>query len=414
MTSTENLIRVLLIEDDEEDYMLTRDYLKEADSERFSVAWAQSMKSGLEILTKQKFDAVLLDLSLPDAQRLDGFRELRRRFPRLPIIILTGLADEDTGTKAVHEGAQDYIIKRDLDGTLLHHALRYAIERKKTADQLHEYADQLRRHNNEITENLKLARKVQQRLLPQENPAFPRSSPPDQRTLYFSHIYHPSTIMSGDFFDILEISDTKAGAFICDVMGHGMRAGLVTAVVRGFVEKLREFADQPGRFLTEMNRSLISILQSPGELIFVSALYVVVDAETGDTRYTVAGHPPPLCGSADGTVDFLDHDEQKQGPVLGMFEEEEYLENEFQLSREDLLICFTDGIYEVLGKQGEEYGSTRVIASLHQHMDQPLDTVLQRLVTDVEDFAETGPEEGLSDDICLLGMKFCGQNPVRR
>ncbi len=409
MTTPGNSICVLIIEDDEEDYMLAREYLREADGTRFTISWAKTLQSGIDILSEETIDAVLLDLSLADSQGMDTFGQLRRRFPHLPVIILTGFADENVGTRAVHEGAQDYIIKQNLDSALLDHALRYAIERKKISDQLREYADELRRYNNEITENLRLARKVQQRLLPQESPGFPRSANLENKTLTFSHLYRPSTIMSGDFFDILQISDTKAGAFICDVMGHGMRAALITAVVRGLAEELRHLADNPDRFLTEMNRSLVSILQSPGELIFISALYIVVDAETGMARYAVAGHPPPVCGSRDkAEVCFLATEQSSCGPALGVFADEPYEEQQCQLAPDDLLVCFTDGIYEVLDKSGEEYGSGRVIESVRRHIHQPLDKLLGSMVTDVESFSEAG-DANLDDDICLLGFSFHGQ-----
>jgi len=81
---------------------------------------------------------------------------------------------------------------------------------------------------------------------------------------------------------------------MCDVMGHGMRSALVTAIVRGLLEELRPVAGDPGKVLTEANRAFTAVLRQPHELIFASALYVVADTQAGCLTGANAGHPAPL------------------------------------------------------------------------------------------------------------------------
>src|SRR5262249_44851321 len=118
----------------------------------------------------------------------------------------------------------------------------------------------LSERNAQMEADLRMACEVQQALLPQGYPSFPANVPPEASALRFYDRYRPNGAVGGDFFDVLPLSDTQAGLFICDVMGHGVRAALVTAMVRALLEGFRELAADPGWFLAEMNRELIAIL----------------------------------------------------------------------------------------------------------------------------------------------------------
>src|SRR5262249_45467525 len=88
-------------------------------------------------------DVVLLDLGLPDSDGLDTFLELRRHAPALPVVVLTGLADETLGARAVQEGAQDYLVKGQVEGRVLARAVRYAVERRRAEETVRRYAERL-------------------------------------------------------------------------------------------------------------------------------------------------------------------------------------------------------------------------------------------------------------------------------
>ncbi|MGO9303889.1 MAG: response regulator, partial [Candidatus Korobacteraceae bacterium] len=97
---------LLLIEDNPGDTRLILEMLKEADSEGFTVECAGSLRAGLEKLGSNSADVVLLDLSLPDSCGLETFVRFQSEFPKLPVVILTGLNDEETAVQAAHAGAQ--------------------------------------------------------------------------------------------------------------------------------------------------------------------------------------------------------------------------------------------------------------------------------------------------------------------
>lgn len=123
-------MRVLLIEDNPGDARLIREYLAEGRAEALLI-WVDRLAAGIEQLAAGPVDAVLLDLSLPDSHGLETFTRVRDHAPGAPVVVLSGLSDETMAVRAVQEGAQDYLIKGQVDGQLLVRALRYAIERKR-------------------------------------------------------------------------------------------------------------------------------------------------------------------------------------------------------------------------------------------------------------------------------------------
>jgi DNA-binding NarL/FixJ family response regulator len=125
-------VRVLVIEDNPGDADLVREAL-DGDTGDWELDHASCLAEGVAALHARKADVVLLDLSLPDASGLQGVRQIVRLKPDVPLVVLTGIGDAVTGTRAVQEGAQEYLLKGELDrrvlGRVLGRVLRYAIER---------------------------------------------------------------------------------------------------------------------------------------------------------------------------------------------------------------------------------------------------------------------------------------------
>ncbi len=122
-------IRVLLVEDNPGDARLLHVMLMEGTTQ-FECEDAETLLDGLEKLRQGSYDIVLLDLSLPDSQGPETFLKVRGNFPDLPVVLLTGLNDEELGVKAMREGVQDYLVKGQVNSDLLVRSIRYAIERK--------------------------------------------------------------------------------------------------------------------------------------------------------------------------------------------------------------------------------------------------------------------------------------------
>jgi DNA-binding response OmpR family regulator len=128
---TAKRIQVLLVEDDPEDARLFQAMLAQDAANEFQLARVGRLAEAEGSLTRQSYDLILSDLGLPDSQGLPTFLSLRAQAPKLPIVVLSGLEDEEFAVKAVQEGAQDYLVKSQVNGPLLARSMRYAIERKR-------------------------------------------------------------------------------------------------------------------------------------------------------------------------------------------------------------------------------------------------------------------------------------------
>ena len=127
-------IKILLVEDNPGDSRLIREMLAEARGVTFDLKYADRLQVGLEHLGERQIEVVLLDLGLPDSQGLETLNKTYAQSPEVPIVVLTGLNDELLGVEAVKRGAQDYLIKGQVDPNLLVRAIRYAIERKRAEE----------------------------------------------------------------------------------------------------------------------------------------------------------------------------------------------------------------------------------------------------------------------------------------
>jgi phosphoserine phosphatase RsbU/P len=396
-------IELVLVEDDEEDYIITRGLLDESERERFHIQWAQTLAEGLELLSDD-VDAVLLDLTLPDSVGWETFIGVHEKAPQLPVILLTGLSDEELGARAIQEGAQDFLVKGSMDSQLLCRAVCYAIERKQIAMRLSRIANELRARNEQMDAELSIAREMQLALMPRRYPSVPPSVSQEQSAIVFSHLYRPCLALGGDFFDIVSVSDDIVAILVCDVMGHGVQPALVTAVVRGLVEELGSLGRDPGLLMSDLNRDLTRLLRQPDQLIFVSSACVAVDARNGRVLWANAGHPAPLVVRASGgTVERLVDDAGRHEPAMGIEGSHVYRTGESDLSEGDRLVLYTDGLYEVLGPEGEELGETRFVEMVESGSRLSLDAMIQGCLAKVEAYA--GGSE-LEDDVCIVGLEL--------
>ncbi len=137
-------MRILLIEDNDDDAYLIREALSDATTVTVQLEWLDRLERGLTRLSQGHIDAVLLDLSLSDSQGLATFDTVHAHAPEVPIVVLTGMNDEVTAIEAVHRGAQDYLAKKQLDSDRLVRALRYAMERHRVERQLGQSTERLK------------------------------------------------------------------------------------------------------------------------------------------------------------------------------------------------------------------------------------------------------------------------------
>lgn len=393
-------VKILLVEDNAGDLRLIRELLSEPPGFGTACTCVETLAEARGVLEEQTVDIVLLDLSLPDSHGYSTFERLHAAASGIPVIVLTGLDDEELAVKTVHGGAQDYLVKGQIDSSLLTRAVRYAIERKKAGRKLAEYAEELRSRNEQMLADLNMAREIQHAFLPRQYRVFPQGGLEDGNVLRFCHRYEPTTTLAGDFFEIIPVSGSEAGVFICDVMGHGVRAALVTAFLRGLIEELTPVAADPGAFLTEINRGLVAILKRTDSFVFASAFYLVVELERSRVRYANAGHPEPFhVRRTTAAVEPLRRNEREVEPALGLLESFDYRMSEKPLDLNDLIFLYTDGLYEVMDSHGEQFGEERLLAGLQKRIDLPPESLLDALLSEVRTFSAA---DEFADDVCLV------------
>ncbi|WP_175772227.1 hybrid sensor histidine kinase/response regulator [Paraburkholderia phenazinium] len=147
-------IEILLVEDSPSDALLIREALADVQDFRHHLVHTELLSDAFARADTTRFDVVLLDLGLPDAQGLDTFRTFRQRAPELPVLVLTGLDDMSVGLLAIQEGAQDFLPKREIRTSELGRAIRYAIERHRAAMALKESEERFQLAINGATAGL--------------------------------------------------------------------------------------------------------------------------------------------------------------------------------------------------------------------------------------------------------------------
>lgn len=165
-------LKILLVEDNPGDARLMQEMLAEACESRFSVVTTDRVAASVGCLAQGDVDLILLDLSLPDSEGIDTLRRMQSIAPAIPVVVLTGLNDEQLAIQAMREGAQDYLVKGQIDSQLVVRAIRYARERHQMMMAIRSLSlvDELTGLNNRrgfvaiAEEQLKLARRTGQGL----------------------------------------------------------------------------------------------------------------------------------------------------------------------------------------------------------------------------------------------------------
>ncbi len=276
-------------------------------------------------------------------------------------------------------------------------------KRKRTEDELARIAQELRERNEMLEEDLTMAHELQSAMLPQRYPRFPAGLADEGSVVRFHHYFTPSMAVSGDFFDVFKISDTLAGIFICDVMGHGVRAALVAAMMHTLIGETHSGREDPAALLAQLNRALRDALRGSLVPVFASAFYVVVDLREGELRYANAGHPNPLLMSHGDTLTApVPLNGVKPGPALGLFDNAQYVSAQHRLSPRDVLLLFTDGLFEVEGPRGDFYDYQQLRHAIGKRSRLPTEELCRGLIDEIQQFSAS---KEFSDDVCLVAME---------
>jgi serine phosphatase RsbU (regulator of sigma subunit) len=234
---------------------------------------------------------------------------------------------------------------------------------------------------------LRIARNIQQRLLPQATP--------ETRGYEIRGRSTPAREVGGDYYDYLVFEDGSLGLAIADVAGKGITAALLMANLQA---SLRALAREPtgiGPLAGELNHQL---LRTTSPEMYATFFYGILDTKTGIFSYCNCGHNPPLLAHADGSVEWLD----VGGFPLGMIEGSTYDEGAVALRAEDLLVLYTDGVPDAENIGGDHLGETRLQDIVVASRRETASVVQERIHRAVEEFS-AGRDP--SDDFTVVTLK---------
>jgi serine phosphatase RsbU (regulator of sigma subunit) len=330
---------------------------------------------------------VLLDLGLPDSRGLQGLRQLLEIDPQAAVVVLTGEAKEYLGEQAVRAGAQDYLVKGEVAGHMLHRVIRYAVERRRAEEAQRELTVARVR----AQENARLERG----LLPSPLLADPRLA---VAARYLAG--GQQMLLGGDFYDVVQDTDGWVHALIGDVCGRGPAEAALGVCLRVAWRALVLAASPPGQILTTLGRVLEHERQD--DTMFATLCMASVPPDRGSVWVRLAGHMPPLL-IAGGTVREL---EAPASPPPGLGSAADWPGSEHAITERDWsVLLFTDGLIEGrIGKGPERLGSDGLIELIvSARTDEPGltdDELLDRLIDQVRKLNQGD----LDDDLAVLSL----------
>jgi phosphoserine phosphatase RsbU/P len=239
---------------------------------------------------------------------------------------------------------------------------------------------------------LELARRVQNDLRPKGHAISPH--------IEFGASAAAADHVGGDFYDIFELESGKIGIVVGDVSGKGVPTALLVSVLQGAI---RSSTASRHEFACERIDQMLC--ERTANERFATLFWAVFDPAAGSLRYVNAGHGPPIVVQADrNRIERL----TDGGPVLGCLLNARYSAGEIQISNQDTLVIYTDGVSEAANQNGEEFGDERLVEILLKHCEFTPDSLCRRIENQVTAFA--GPQATTDDDRTLLIVRFLSTN----
>lgn len=244
----------------------------------------------------------------------------------------------------------------------------------------------------EIEGELKNAREVQRVLLPQEDPVV--------TGFRVNGTNLPAKIISGDYYDYIELPDGKLGVVVADVSGKGVSAGLLMAMCRSLLRAVSLANASPSAVLSAVNRYLFPDIR---EDMFISMIYGILDPADGSLTFCRAGHEPALIfRKASGEVELSKPKGLALGIDSGNVFERVTADERITLASGDCVLLFTDGVKEALNAVEEEFGLERLSATFREAARLGAEVVVQRVQEEVESFTGEGPQ---MDDVTIVAIE---------
>ena len=363
--------RVLICDDQPDVLEALRLLLK---GQGWQAVTADSPRALLEKVRGGAFDLILTDLNYTrdttsGQEGMDLLASLEAQGNTVPVVVMTAWGNVDLAVEAMRRGACDFVQKPWDNNRLL------ATIRKQ--------AEPVRRRKSE----LEIAANVQQKL-------FPRKLRRLESLDYAGHCV-PAREVGGDYYDFLEMPDSKIGFVLGDVSGKGVPAALLMANLQAcFRSQAPHALERPSEVLATVNRHFFD---STAAERFATLVFASYDDRTHKIRFVNCAHCPPLLLRANGELEKLD----TTATMLGAFSKWECGEGESELRCGDTLLLYSDGVTEAGADSGDEFGEERLIHALKVNQWQPAESLVQAIVDDVNEFSGSAR----SDDVTVVALR---------
>lgn len=381
----------ILVVDDEPDVelLIKQRFRRKIHDGGFHFEFALNGEEALKKLDNdESIDIVMSDINMPVMDGLTLLSRLREMDRLLRTVIVSAYGDMRNIRIAMNRGAYDFLTK-PIDFEDFEVTLQKTIQEIEGVKAGHE----ARRQLDAIENELNVANRIQQSMLPRKFPPFP------ERTEF--EIYaemEPARSVGGDFFDFFLVDAGRLGFLIADVSGKGIPAALFMASTRTL---LRATAMQ-GTPAAECVRYVNNVLARQGDgTMFVTLIYGILDTRTGQVDYCNAGHSPARVFSANG----LRRADQGGGMLAGLYEGAKYEGGSLQLKPGDGLLLYTDGVTEAFDAEGAMFEDGRLEAALQAVSSAPVDEVVKGVMREVKAFVGSAPR---SDDLTVMALRYLG------
>lgn len=376
----------ILVVDDEPDVepLIIQRMRRDIRRRKYEFVFAQNGIEAIDVLNQNEdIDMVISDINMPRMDGLTLLEQISEINPNIRSIIVSAYGDMKNIRTAMNRGAFDFVTKPLDFGDL-----RVTIER--TLSHLEEWREALASRDKLVAlqNELNVASGIQKSILPT---VFPASA---EYQVYATMV--PARNVGGDFFDIVRLGNDLVGLTIADVSDKGVPAALFMMSSRTWMKGAAISTPEPGAVLEEVN----TLLHEDNETqMFVTVLYAVYNAETGELTYACGGHDAPLLVSADGRVELLP---LTGGIALGVLPNFEYNQNTVILSPGDTLVLYTDGVTEAMNAAGEQFGVERLQSIFEARTPENSKEAAHMIFEAVQSFADGADQ---SDDITCLTLR---------
>jgi len=397
--------RQLLVIDD--DTIVRKSIVAYLEDTGFVVHQAGDAAAGMFWLQSNTPDLIVTDLCMPDVDGLSILKKVKQTHSGVPVIVVSGMGVVRDVVEALRHGAADYLVKPLVDMEVLVHAINRALERNDLLAENQKYRTKLEQANRELQEYVRIlehdqkaGRRVQSKLMPK--------TPTHCGNLSINFKIIPSLYLSGDFIDYGLLNKRYLAFYLTDVSGHGAAPAFVTVWLKQLVRRVfrehhifnteESFRRDAGTLLKLINKEILH----SGVGCHMTCFVGIIDIETLEMRYVVAGHLPLPILMSGGRAQYL----EGKGKPLGIFEDAEWEVCVLQLPENFTLVTFSDGVLEVLPPpqliEKEEFLLTELAAM--RDLSAPKSTQNR----DIDSLCEAlglNNLEAVPDDIAILKIR---------